>query len=479
MHPLTPKCSLKKSRFASDPSARTRQTGGVKSHRRLFIWLGSFVLLAVIAVAGWSLWTRHQVNAAKARIRAAGLPTTIAEIRPPAIPDGDNAFPLIEKIGTLVKASPSADSSDGREKLAEFRKAAKPSPEEIDAIARLLDTPPLREELALVREAAAKPGYDAHIPFEQGPALLIPAVGWIRNSLVTLAASARLASLRGDRERAFADLSAMLVVAEFMRDEPILISQLTRVAAMGITLDALERIVAEQGLSGGSCEKLAAKLGAIDLRTGMVRAIDGERVGFGGYYFELFAGKSTDRELAGALGIEPNKGLTLAFEFYRLSHLSRLDYTGYLDRMREMRLEYANPSHSPARQTEEMRKISSDIPRFHVFTRIVMPTLATVCQKSTFGQQKMAVAALGLALERYRQAHGDYPADLAGLTPDFIPVVPRDLFSEKPLRYERSARGAILYSVGVNLRDDGGVQDSDTDKDDIAWRAGDYEPPAL
>lgn len=450
----------------------------MKSRLWLFIWLGSFLLLVAIAITAWNLWTGHHLAAAKARIRAAKLPTTLAEIRPPAVPDADNASPLIEKIGVLRK-SPALADAKALEKLQEFRKAEKPPPEELEAIAQLLDTAPLPQVLALAREAAAKPGYDAHLPYERGPALLLNNIGPLRESVAILAASVRLASLRGDRERAAADLNAMLAIAEFTRDEPTLISQLTRIACLGITLEVLEKIVAEKGLSGRDCEILAAKLAAIDLRPGMVRALDGERVAFGSYCFELMSeGKVRDGDFAQLLGMEPAKGVSFFLGLYRFSNLCRLDYAGYLDRMREVRLEYVNASHSPSQQAETMRNSGANIPRYHVMTLIVMPTLASVCQKGTFGQQKIAVSTAGLALERYRQVLGDYPAELASLAPEFLPTVPRDLFAEKPLRYERSPRGAILYSVGANLRDELGTQDSGSGKDDIAWRAGDYEPAA-
>ena len=59
-----------------------------------------------------------------------------------------------------------------------------------------------------------------------------------------------------------------------------------------------------------------------------------------------------------------------------------------------------------------------------------------------------------LALRAYQLTHGQLPGDLNALVPEFLEAVPLDDFDGKPLRY--SARKKIVYSVGKNLKDDGG-----------------------
>ena len=62
-----------------------------------------------------------------------------------------------------------------------------------------------------------------------------------------------------------------------------------------------------------------------------------------------------------------------------------------------------------------------------------------------------------LALREFRLRHGAYPAKLEALAPEALAVVPVDPFSEQPLRYRRQGNGYVLYSVGPDLKDDGGT----------------------
>ena len=75
---------------------------------------------------------------------------------------------------------------------------------------------------------------------------------------------------------------------------------------------------------------------------------------------------------------------------------------------------------------------------------------------------------IALALAAYRTEHHHYPAELTSLSPDYLPAIPRDVFTGKPLHYQINSDGsAILYSVGVNMKDDGGKQSDDPTKGDL------------
>ncbi len=63
---------------------------------------------------------------------------------------------------------------------------------------------------------------------------------------------------------------------------------------------------------------------------------------------------------------------------------------------------------------------------------------------------------LALALAEYRADSGAYPETLAVLAPRYLAMVPEDIFSQQPLRYRKTEAGYMLYSVGVDRKDDGG-----------------------
>jgi len=72
------------------------------------------------------------------------------------------------------------------------------------------------------------------------------------------------------------------------------------------------------------------------------------------------------------------------------------------------------------------------------------------------------IASLGLmqaalALRAYQSEHGGYPASLADLRAAGGWAIPDDPFSGKPFIYRRQGAGYLIYSVGPDLQDNGGV----------------------
>jgi hypothetical protein len=79
-------------------------------------------------------------------------------------------------------------------------------------------------------------------------------------------------------------------------------------------------------------------------------------------------------------------------------------------------------------------------------------------KRIAFGQASVDLARTAIALERYRLAHGEFPETLDALAPQFIATVPHDVIGGGPLKYRRINDGQfVLYSVGWNETDDGGV----------------------
>ena len=90
------------------------------------------------------------------------------------------------------------------------------------------------------------------------------------------------------------------------------------------------------------------------------------------------------------------------------------------------------------------------------------PKLKADLQTIAFMQTSINQAYLACALELYRRSNGNFPYALDDLIPRFVEKLPHDIITGEPLKYRRTDDGQfILYSVGWNEMDDGGVAFSD------------------
>jgi hypothetical protein len=81
--------------------------------------------------------------------------------------------------------------------------------------------------------------------------------------------------------------------------------------------------------------------------------------------------------------------------------------------------------------------------------------------KSRSQTETAATQAL-IALKGFKLKTGRLPQKLDELVPEFLSAVPRDDFDGKPIRY--SAEKKIVYSVGTDLKDDGGFSKEEARK---------------
>ncbi len=63
---------------------------------------------------------------------------------------------------------------------------------------------------------------------------------------------------------------------------------------------------------------------------------------------------------------------------------------------------------------------------------------------------------------------------MADLTPQYIDKVPIDPFDGKPVRYKLTEPGYIVYSIGEDGTDEGGLE-----KDKVAQRGDPYDWPFI
>lgn len=91
-----------------------------------------------------------------------------------------------------------------------------------------------------------------------------------------------------------------------------------------------------------------------------------------------------------------------------------------------------------------------------VLIGLLMPAVQKVQNAYDRSEQVQRNLYVAFALAAYQRDHGRYPAKLDDLAPKYLAAVPDDLFANKPLVYRPSEKGYLLYSVGVNGKDEGG-----------------------
>jgi hypothetical protein len=107
------------------------------------------------------------------------------------------------------------------------------------------------------------------------------------------------------------------------------------------------------------------------------------------------------------------------------------------------------------------------MPGLFAMTKAAVSSAQGLRMNLTHVDSAAVVARLGLAAINYKKEHGAFPRDLQALgAQDLV-----DPFTRKPLVYRPEPDGFLLYSLGPDLTDDGGLgYDYKEKKGDIVWR---------
>jgi hypothetical protein len=94
---------------------------------------------------------------------------------------------------------------------------------------------------------------------------------------------------------------------------------------------------------------------------------------------------------------------------------------------------------------------------FYLISLTSLPNFTKAVKTAALVETKRRLAITAIAVRRYELKHGQPPQTLAALVPEFLPSVPLDWRGGETLKYRAGAGGKLmLYSVGIDGRDDGG-----------------------
>ncbi len=93
------------------------------------------------------------------------------------------------------------------------------------------------------------------------------------------------------------------------------------------------------------------------------------------------------------------------------------------------------------------------------FSQMIFPALPRVMEAVARQESQLQGSLLAVALRLYRIENGQYPDNQDVLVPTYLDELPVDPFINKPFHYEKVGDDFLLYSVGRNAVDDGGLDD--------------------
>jgi hypothetical protein len=372
----------------------------------------------------------------------------------------------------------------------------------------------IRPELDLVREGASKPVLGkplsdapdqelakararqsglAYLPEEasENPmvvGVLLEELGKLRGFAKSLRVDAFRAATEGDGDLATRNIEAMLAVSAHAAESTTLIGMLVQIAIETMAhqtavqllekypdalsdgnLAALQRAFMEIGRDGqpddGGLTRLPVdfSMERVFFEDLVQRIYSDDGSGSGHITLEGLTGETSELYWGMSYGASdpPGTAAVLLFAASRRDILAR--HKAFMDEFEAIsRQRPWDRTKSAAELDAEMNQFDSSMlnrTRYMLLWQL-LPALSNASKWFDKADAYRDATIVAIALHRYRRAHGAFPETLESLVPEFVPGLALDPVDGKPLRYVLSDSGPILYSLGGDGDDDGGIDGS-------------------
>ncbi len=462
----------------------------------------------VLIIAGWLLLERMRGQAALQRYEkeliAKGEKLTFAELLPP-LPDGPNkAIELVGLCNSFRTGAVMLANAPQSMKCVAPGKALVITKEAgwFDKKAGKLTWEQVGKDLDSNRDVLDELGTIVRSPVLRYPLnyrginTLLPHVARQKRAAQWLSASALYKVHLNDISGAIDDIESILLLARFIENEPILISQLVRVAVVQIAVQNCWPLL-QHDVGNAELVRLQKLFCDINMIGPMTLALQGERAMDRDTFamirseqinFDAIADSTTldgdDDDTPRALdnvpyGNEMKNALRahVIFPIWR-QVFSYEDERHALEEMQ--RMIDGTRTATKARSAAGLQPLDAILKEKHraggeyrswkyFVTGLLVPATAKAGNRAFRSQTHCEMIVAAVALKRYHMRHKKHPNDLHGLVPEFVPQVPIDYMDGKPLRYRLDGDQFVLWSVGLDGKDNGGTPKSEAD---FSWMLG-------
>jgi hypothetical protein len=432
----------------------------------VLVVFGLIVLVVLlIGVAVYAMWRRQvglDIQAELARIRQAGEPTTSEELAvfyastPEATATASAWLAATRPLREPAFAALMKEIADDRTRVSDILSSENPWPVQSKAEQAVRQYANSLEQLY----TAAERGGVGRYPVDLTPGFLISPSHFqdLRCGCRLLQWDAYLRARQGDAVGTARAIRALLMLARSMDAEPAIVSNLSRVAYGAIgnrhLLDALPAV----RFSSQDLQRLQKAVRAQDYEGSLYRALVGDRV-YGLHVMDDPASFKSDPTLQ-EVATRAKKGNR------DLDRRCYLHFLGQLVAATQQPWPDAFKADAAVRREAVGLKFQNEsflTKDRYIITDTILPATQTLFAVTAREIAMRHVAEAAIALELYRREHGRLPGELSVLVPEYLPHMPQDPFNGEPLRYGVEGDGYLLYSVGENRVDDGGVLEKKDD----------------
>jgi hypothetical protein len=432
-----------------------------KTVKRLTI-IAIIIILLCLSYAIAVSYSSAKLNQAYEDLKKDGRPMEPGQVIPPEVSDTQNAALLYECAALFLRAQPAPNGHLLNYLGALSDKLIKEETIDSDKLTELEQVMARKEvlqALSMVKQGTERDSCRFDLNYDDGLGIRLSHEHGQRNLIFIGCAKALIEAKTGNPDKAWDMIATQLKFTDALWTEPILISQLVRMASIRLTCKTIRKICEIAPPNEQQYTRIKSLLKDLDDIRPLITAIDGDRILAGEWVYKM---PKRDLLLQNDLFPEdwPYNKLGRILALFKPTFL--LDHAAYLQLMREC-VRFAEQPYS----REQLEYLEEKAQKKRYTIRKELTNLWGIKKIYCTMIADLHITQTGLALLQYKQKHDAFPDSLEKLNFKNI----NDPFSDKQLVYQSGGQNFVLYSIGPDQKDNNGSpkQDKQETDWDIVW----------
>lgn len=434
----------------------------------LFLLIAAHITLNII----WGMQLRNTIRDLKAQ----GKLKTWDEIKPPPVPDSENAALLYKKVFELMTTGEGGEKYVAEDHLYKlngtvdtidrlrFKDFTNWTPEERQSISKLIQSPLMQKIYRLIQQASQKPECN-FIDYKNPEDNLSHSL--MRGKLARLIfVKAQIEANNGNIDKSLDTLSTALRVINHFKHDPSFTSQITYLRDKETVAGLTQSFLKTKNVSPQKLQYLLKLYSDdIDVAASYIKGLDAWKLqnlwnvkkfpeGWSDYGLNDYFNVPTENPWF--------QRLVRVLPSFYLRYVTKLFFT---KDMQTNLLAQTKEQEKWAMPLEQLHKeiqngmYGKDFPKCCYFSKYPRGDGDDIRMNDWKIplQAKLYAGQVGIALKVYRGEHENYPDSLDKLTPGILEKIPDDPFTGKGLVYKKTGNGFVLYSLGPDLQDNHGA----------------------
>jgi hypothetical protein len=298
-----------------------------------------------------------------------------------------------------------------------------------------LNSAEVQEIINYLQKAETKQHLNFYLDYEAGPEMLLPHLDVIRKLYKIICLEAVYLAHTHRLDNAYRLLLSGLKTSLLLQQEPIIISQLIRIACTVNLMNTYKMLVYQYGISSKTAELFLINLPKHNTIEPFLKVADTEMIYMGMYIYDgILYGDSrmSFKQISNLL----NNPIPLDYlPTFFIKPFIKKDYSEYLKQMADFKVFLKTPYWKLS--NERLNRLSNSTespPDYGFISKMIMPSLIKLLNKITQYKTEVDDTVLFTALQLYKNKYGKLPETLSDVVHDYNIKKPINHFTGEVLR---------------------------------------------